>query len=297
MWGGANIQGNKQTPNTHESTRSKDKRQCPSNYSITNSLSSLQSGGSSSGAAILNYCPNEQNTYCCGDGNTTCCGTSFAHTLAGSATVTLSTVVSTAFVTYTPSATVGSSSHQPLSGAAREALSTGDKAGVGIGAGVGGLAIVAVASALVYRAKRRRQRQKQSSKMDEADGEGSNTTDEAAAAAAAAAGRRSSSSTDDPMSPTSKATELGGQALERRPNELDGEGARFEVPATAISTGGKREPGAIFELEGEPVSPVELAGESEVGSPRKSHAGSIRKSQTGSLRKSEAGSLRKKDAK
>ncbi|KAK7975982.1 hypothetical protein PG989_014445 [Apiospora arundinis] len=209
-------------------------------------------GGSSSGAAILNYCPNEQNTYCCGDGNTTCCGTSFAHTLSGSATVTLSTVVSTAFVTYTPSASADSGSdHQPLSGAAREALSTGGKAGVGIGAGVGGLAIVAVASALMYRAKRRR-RQKQSSKMDEAEGEGSggSATDEAAAAAA---GRRSSPTTsnDELTSPT-KATELGGQALERKPNELDGEGARFEVPATAISTGERGNRGPYSNSRGSP---------------------------------------------
>ncbi|KAK7991804.1 hypothetical protein PG996_013184 [Apiospora saccharicola] len=202
-------------------------------------------GGSDSGAAILNYCPSEQNVYCCGDGNTTCCGTSFAHTLAGSATVTLSTVVSTAFVTYTPTASP-TLSHDPLSGAAREALSTGGKTGVGIGAGVGGLAIIAVASALVYRAKRRR-RQKQSSKMDEAEGEGDGSragstsgVDEAAAAAVGGE-RRSSSTAVDPTSPT-KASELGGQALERTPGELDGEGARFEVPATAITTGGRGNP-------------------------------------------------------
>ncbi|KAK8084995.1 hypothetical protein PG997_006266 [Apiospora hydei] len=242
-------------------------------------------GGSSSGAAILNYCPDEQNTYCCGDGNTTCCGTSFAHTLAGSATVTLSTVISTAFVTYTPSASA-ENSHPPLSGAAREALSTGGKAGVGIGAGVGGLAIVAVASALVYRARRRRQKQKQSSKMDEAEGEGSrgssSATDQAAAATAAAAGanRRSSSTDGDPTSPV-KTSELGGRALERTPGELDGEGARFEVPATAITTGGKREPGAIFELEGDPVVTAELGDESEVKSPQKSETGSsLRRSNT-----------------
>ncbi|KAK8069719.1 hypothetical protein PG994_006335 [Apiospora phragmitis] len=200
-------------------------------------------GGSSSGAAILNYCPNEQNVYCCGNGNTTCCGTDFAHTLAGSATVTLSTVVSTAFVTFTPSAGADRGGHQPLSGAAREALSTGGKAGVGIGAGVGGLAVIAVAAALVYSTKRRRQRQKQSEKMDEAERKGS--TDEAAAVTAAAAGagaNRRSTSTDDPTSPT-KTSELGGRALERTPGELDGEGARFEVPATAITTGGRESRG------------------------------------------------------
>ncbi|KAK7942820.1 uncharacterized protein PG986_011933 [Apiospora aurea] len=223
-------------------------------------------GGSSSGAAILNYCPNEQNTYCCGDGNTTCCGTSFAHTLAARA----------------PRAAT-----HPLGGGARDALSTGGKAGVGIGAGVGGLAIVAVASALVYRARRRRQKQKESSKMDEAEGEGSRgsssaTGEAAAAATAAAAGanRRSSSADGDLTSPV-KTSELGGRALERTPGELDGEGARFEVPATAITTGGKREPGAIFELEGDPVVTAELGDESEVKSPQKSEAGS-------SLRRSNA---------
>ncbi|KAK8023062.1 hypothetical protein PG991_006943 [Apiospora marii] len=268
-----------------------------------NICTNSSAGGSSSGAAILNYCPNEQNVYCCGDGNTTCCGTSFAHTLAGSATVTLSTIVSTAFVTYTPSASASdaSATREPLSGAAREALSTGGKTGVGIGAGVGGLAVIAVASALVYRARRRRQRlKKQGGKMDEAEGEGSRGSvsgaDEAAAAAAVAGGDRRSSSTDgDPTSPA-KASELGGQALERTPGELDGEGARFEVPATAITTGGKREPGAIFELEGDPVT-AELGDESEVKSPRKSEAGSTRKSESGSTRKSEEGLTRKGDPK
>ncbi|KAK8045286.1 hypothetical protein PG993_005310 [Apiospora rasikravindrae] len=241
-----------------------------------------KAGGSSSGAAILNYCPDEQNTYCCGDGNTTCCGTSFAHTLAGSATVTLSTVVSTAFVTYTPSASA-ESSHPPLSGAAREALSTGGKAGVGIGAGVGGLAIIAVALALVYRARRRRQKQKQNSKMDEAEGEGSrgssSATDEAAAATAAGENRRSSSTDGDPTSPT-KTSELGGRALERTPGELDGEGARFEVPATAITTGGRGNRAPSSSWRGDPVPTAELGDESEVKSPRESQVGSLRKINT-----------------
>ncbi|KAI5917203.1 hypothetical protein F4810DRAFT_68931 [Camillea tinctor] len=139
-------------------------------------------------------------------------------TPTGDTTATTATTAPGSTLTQIPTETGSSTTTSPSAGSSQnDGLPNAAKAGIGVGVGVCVLILIIVPIVLYKNRKRQRQAREISATEDGNDREKS----------------------------PSKRHEIGGGEI----NELEGTVPQ-EVPATALSLGSPRQPGAIFELEG-----------------------------------------------